>query len=97
MSWPHPLSLSADIISGWSLGVDVVVVQSAVTAAGGGGEPAEELFAVRRVSGRGEGEGDDLLAAEGRVHEDGTKYQNGPWNKFWYFPIILVPPNLKFI
>ena len=54
------------------------MVQSAVTAAGGGGgEPAEELFAVRRVPGRGEGEGDDLLAAEGRVHEDGAKYQNG--------------------
>ena len=52
---------------GPSLSVDVVVVQSPVAAAGGGGEPAEELFAVRRVSGRGEGVGDDLLAAEGRV------------------------------
>ena len=74
--FPPPHSFSLDVTSGCSLGVDVVVAQSPVAAAGGGGEPAKELFAVGRVSGRGEGERDDLLAAERRVQEDGAKYKN---------------------
>ena len=52
-------------------------MQSPVAAAGGWGEPAEELLAIGGESGRGEGVGDDLFAAKGCVNEDGAKYQNG--------------------